>query len=452
MSHSLRIFSCALLLAAPSFAQDASAILVPNGFGIADITPDGKTVVGFGTGGAYYWRWQEDPAPTFIGGDNAIAISDDGSVIAGNMTDPQTGFMEAAIWTAADGWETLGGVGPGCDFFVSTAFDLTADGSTMTGLGWNGCSAVGFMWTEAGGMQALESLANGNCRSSAIAGDGSIMGGFAQGSFDRTPATWSPDLSGEVFNVNAVGEINAINADGSTLLGQWNGSAFYTVDGDLFPIGNLNGPGWTGIAEGAAANLSRIVGFDIQGTGREAWTWTPGGGIESLLTTLTNLGVPSLPPTLQAGVGISADGTVLIGNNFFECWIVTLPPITGWNQYGVAAAAVNTMDLDGGGDATLGGVFTATTSDVVGSATATFIALDSGNFPLFGGQFLLDPLKLVNPVLIQAAAGGTTTNVIPLPSDVSLAGVSVFFQSIAEDGGQPFGFALSNGLELNLGL
>jgi len=452
MSSYLRTLTCALLFAAPSFSQDASYTALPAGIGVNDITPDGRIVVGAGNGQAHYWRWQEDPAPTFIGSGTAAAISDDGTVIAGTITDSITGVQEAARWTATGGWQLLGGVGPACDSFWSSSFDMSADGSTIVGLGWNGCSAVGFLWTESGGMQTLEVLANGSNRASAIAGNGSILGGFAQGSFSRTPATWQPDLTGQVYDIDALGEVHGISADGSTVLGEWNGSAFYTVDDDLFPIGNLNGPGWTGIAQAAAENLSRVVGFDILGTSREAWTWTPSGGIQSLLATLTTLGVPGLPGSLHAAVDTSADGTVVIGNNFFTSWIVTLPPITGWNQYGVGAAAVNAMDLDGGGDATLGGVFTATTSDVVGSATATFIALDSGNFPLFGGQFLLDPLKLVNPVLIEATAGGATTSVIPLPNDVSLAGVSVFFQSLAEDGGQPFGFAFSNGLELTLGV
>ena len=447
----LVLAAAACLLSDLGEAQGAAYIPIPGGGNCADVTPDGKIVVGDGpVGGAFYWRWQTDPAPTFIGGLSGTGISDDGSVITGNMSDPGTGAQVAGVWTQATGWVPLGGINGSCGS-ISSGYDVSADGTKIVGLGWDGCSAHGFYWTETGGMQALELLAFGTNRASVIAGDGSVIGGFAQGSQNRTPATWLPDLSGQVFQVDAIGEIHGVNGDGTTFFGEWNDSAFYTEGETIVPLGNLNGLGWTGIATGGSESLGRIVGFDISGLSREAWTWTPADGMVSLHTTLSNLGVQGLPGGLFALRRSSADGTVLVGNNTFQGWIVTLPPFTGWNQYGVGAAAANNLDLDGSGDATVGGTFFATTSGVVGSATATFISLDGGNLPLLGGRFLLDALKLVNPVLVEATAAGSSTNTIPIPNDPALAGVSVFFQSLAEDGGQPLGFAFSNGLELTLG-
>ena len=57
-------------------AQQATFTMVPNAYALMDVTPDGTTVVGNMNGGdAFYWRWQQDPAPTTIGQAWAVAIS-----------------------------------------------------------------------------------------------------------------------------------------------------------------------------------------------------------------------------------------------------------------------------------------------------------------------------------------------------------------------------------------
>ncbi len=104
---------------------------------------------------------------------------------------------------------------------------FSGDGSTVVGLSWDGCSGRGFVWTEATGMLELQNLANGNNRASVISADGTIIGGFAQGSFDRTPAVWSNDTSGVLLdppNGDAQGEIHGIRDDGSVLLGEFTDS------------------------------------------------------------------------------------------------------------------------------------------------------------------------------------------------------------------------------------
>lgn len=426
---------------------------IPNGINGADVTPDGKIVVGGGPQGAFYWRWQTDPTPTLIGAGNAVAVSDDGSVIAGNITSSVTGQEVAAIWTQADGWTELGGLpSGGCDAFLSAAYDISADGKAVVGLGWEGCSGRAFLWTEEDGMQLLEFMGLGSNRANVISGDGKTVGGFVQGTGSRTPAVWNADtLTGTVFDLDAVGEARGVDGYGSVTMGDVNENAYYNSDDAGFVnLGTLNDD-WVGATTGVSENRERFVGFDYIGLSREAWTYTESGGMRSLYETLDQAGVQGLPAKLEVCRKVSADGTVIVGNNVVSAWIVTLPPIVGWNQYGIGGAAANTLDLDGGGDDFVGGTFQATTTNAVGSATATFISLDSGNLPFLGGAFLLDALKLVNPVLIEATTGGSSTNVIPIPNDPALAGISVFFQSMAEDGGQPFGFAFSNGLELTLG-
>src|SRR5262245_36911532 len=131
-----------------------------------DVTPDGAVVVGWMPSGGWYWRWQLDPAPVEIGGLGAVAVSDDGTVIAGNINDAVSGEQVAARWTAETGWVGLGGF-DSCGS-KTTAYDITGDGKQIVGLAWVNCKARGFRWTEGVGMELLENLASGNNRCSTI--------------------------------------------------------------------------------------------------------------------------------------------------------------------------------------------------------------------------------------------------------------------------------------------
>ena len=128
--------TAALVLGGTSIAQSFTQ-LPADIYGCQDITPDGEIIVGSGTGGAYYWRWQTDPAPTYIGGKGAVAVSDDGSVIAGSITDPTgaTSKTVAARWTQATGWVPLGAEGSlaSCGSSYSSTWDMNADGSIIVG-------------------------------------------------------------------------------------------------------------------------------------------------------------------------------------------------------------------------------------------------------------------------------------------------------------------------------
>ena len=144
------------------------------------------------------------------------------------MYDPVSGNKQmAARWTQATGWVPLGGLGSGCDFFISNSYDMNADGTQIVGLSWNGCSGQGFVWEQGGTpteMKGLEHLWNGNNRASAISADGTVAVGFAQGNFSRTPASWNTsDQLGVVPDPDDVGEYFGLTDDGSILLGGRNG-------------------------------------------------------------------------------------------------------------------------------------------------------------------------------------------------------------------------------------
>jgi uncharacterized membrane protein len=163
---------------------------------------------------------------------------------------------------------------------LSTAYDISADGSQIVGLVWQGCSARGFRWTATGGMQQFQNLANGNNRASVMSADGSVIGGFAQGSFDRTPALWASDTTGAVWDINTLGEVQGLNNSGSISLGTryFSGStysAFMNSAGTgLVNLGTLQ-PNWAASAYDISEDGQTIGGFDYSGVARRAWVWAP---------------------------------------------------------------------------------------------------------------------------------------------------------------------------------
>jgi hypothetical protein len=121
----------------------------------------------------------------------------------------------------------------------------------------------------------------------------------------------------------------------------------------------------------------------------------------------------------------------------------------GWSTYGVGVSPVNVLDLSGDGSTSIGGVFLAVTSGVTGSATATGISLGEAALPLFGGVALISPVTLIT-VVVTVPVGGTATQPVPIPPQVSLIGVDTYFQSAADDGTMPAGIALSNGMKVTI--
>ncbi len=326
--------ACALLFAAPAAIADTVTFqLIPDAASADDMSPDGRFIVGTATfasgGGAYRYDSYDQvfvhlPAP----GRRAVAVSDDGSVVLGDMADPETGNDVAAIWRASTNtWESLGYF-PGTPDLcggLSGAYDLSADGRVAVGLGWmNGCHGRAFRWTAETGMVALQNLANGANRASVVSANGSLIAGFAQGSFDRTPAIWGATGPGQLLdppNGNAQGEIFGMNPAGTILLGTWNGKATKWTNGNAVrtTIGAGSAlPGWTGIPTGIA-NTGTIVGFDFIGGNRRAWLQPNGtGSIVALETYITTNGgtIPDELP-LQVCQAISADGSRIIGHGLF---------------------------------------------------------------------------------------------------------------------------------------
>jgi len=328
-------------------AQTVTFELIPDTISANDMSPNGRYIVGntFNSG-PYLLDWETQtktilPAP----GVDAVAVSDDGTTVLGTITDPDTGAYVAAIWTAADGWVSLGYLPDAAPCGLSTAYELSADGTVATGLAWDGCNALGFIWTEATGMVPLEELANGVNRASVVSADGSLIGGFAQGSFSRTPVFWLDTTEGTLLDPpdgDHVGEIHGISDAGTLLLGTWRpasdprGLATSWTYPDLVPkqLGAGSAlPGWEGIPMDISDDET-IVGFDIISTIRRAWIMPQGDApLLGLETWVTDHGgfIPD-GMTLAVCQAISTDGSAIIGHGFpFEAWRLTIVAACPWD-------------------------------------------------------------------------------------------------------------------------
>jgi uncharacterized membrane protein len=471
--------SSALLLGGTAAAQ--SYTVVPGAYSCSDVTPDGELVVGSGSGGAYYWRWRTDPAPTYVGGSTATGVSNDGTVITGNMKDPATNKQVAGRWTQATGWVPLGALNGSCGS-ISSAYGIDGSGNKLVGLGWNSCSGQGYLYTEGGTpnpMQGLEMLWNGNNRTSAISDDGTVAAGFAQGNFNRTPAWWKTDtLLGTVPDPDDVGEYYGVSADGSVLLGGRNGDGFYetwdAAQSTYVPtvIGGLN-PGWGTAPNGISDSGGTIIGFDFQGLGTEAWVWNSISGIVGLQARLTSLGVANVP-YMGFCQAISKDGKVVVGGTSFgDAWIAEIPPGPIATPYGCGFNNPPESLTHTAGASSIGSQIQLGVDDPTGSMVApafgfvSYSVQPAPNFPcgvplpgfaMFGPVAdLLISVAAPNPILTQISPALWTTPTQPvtvnlaIPFDLNLFGVDLYAQG-ALFSPSTSKIGLTNGMRITIGL
>jgi hypothetical protein len=369
MTHQHARTAVALLSLSGSVALAGDVVtfeFIPLASSANDMSPDGHFVVGgrdingdFIPDGAYLWdRVTGVMTDITTGGiatgvDNAIAVSADGTVVIGNIPDPEgIGSNVMGRWTAATGWQSLGHLpDAGACPSRSSGYEVSDDGSTVVGLSWDGCIAIAVTWTEAEGMVALEAPLNRRCRASVVSADGTFAAGFCQGNFSRTPVAWDT-LTGIATPLDptgdAQGEWLGMSDDGSVLLGTlftgaadgWFDAVKWTAAGGVEMIGNGSViGGWAGDPTDIADD-GTIVGFDILVGLRRAWIQPGGVGDMQILKDWAIAHGAVIPSglSLEVAQAISADGRTIIGHGFGTgAWIITITPdcIADWNADGV---------------------------------------------------------------------------------------------------------------------
>lgn len=338
---------------------------IPGAISANDISPDGRYIVGetdlngdFFADGTYLWDTQTDTM-TILPEEavTAVAVSDDGTTVLGDIVDPEIQDPElgvrAAIWHASTGWQSIGYLpNAGECPSRSNGYELSADGTVAVGLSWYGCDGRGFRWTQATGMVELQSLALGGNRASVLSADGNLIGGFAQGTASRTPSYWNAAGPGQPLdaNFNARGEVMGMRDDGQIMLGTWattesdNRAVKWTNTGstwqrEMLGTGSMQAA-WVGVPMDIADN-GNIVGFDIRLGNRIAWILI--GGVPPyqnfknyLIAHGATIGPSEILRVCQA---TSSNGRYVIGHGNGAGWRATLDLLGDMNCDGVANLA-----------------------------------------------------------------------------------------------------------------
>jgi hypothetical protein len=301
-----------------------------------DVTPDGSVALledlGSRFGDLYFYNTATGSLTrrTNIGDpafDLATAISQDLRIAAfrGDR-------IQAEVFN--DGrWSKLGGPFPkGCGANLSSGWDISADGSVVVGMAWNGCDTQAIRWSRPLGFSLLQLLGSSptgglpSNRASVVSDDGQIAGGWAETDLvDRAPAVWHADGSGFMLPLfpggfaDAPGEVLSISTDGSMVAGTWGFEGFtWTAAQGTTTLGRLPGtsPSDPIYPNAIAADGQLVFGgvgspfFSIP----KAFVWTASGGMKKLADVLAANGIV-LPGDyrLTSVLGASADGTVVLG-------------------------------------------------------------------------------------------------------------------------------------------
>jgi uncharacterized membrane protein len=300
-----------------------------------DITPDGRTAL-FGDISTLDGRlWFVDTVKDVT--ENRTNVGDPLRTMATGIS--QTGAVSAlhgepvraGVWTAATGWADLPTPHAAwCGEDIGGAWDISADGTVVVGVTWNGCSVEAFRSTESG-MTRLAVLgerdgavAPPDNRATVVSDDGSTVAGFAMTAIvDRAPAVWTANGNGSLLERvadDSPGEVLSINANGSVLAGLdgndgvvWSGTTKMTIPrfDTLLPFD----PVFPNAMNAAGTVIFGGQGSAFFGT-PEAFIWSEASGVRRIsdLALAAGLEIPA-GVYLMNITGASADGTVLIGTS-----------------------------------------------------------------------------------------------------------------------------------------
>jgi uncharacterized membrane protein len=169
----------------------------------------------------------------------------------------------------------------------------------------------GYLWTEAGGLQAMPGTGNLNAYPIpyGVSGDGSAVAGTAILAPDRIFAFhWTPENGYETWTPEPGGSYaNALSADGFTVVGIQDGRPFSWTSRDGLAYLHGSGAGFAENAHDVSADGSVIVGtLTGSGSGSQACRWMNGQVIP--------LGF--LPgATASEALGVSDDGSTVVGRS-----------------------------------------------------------------------------------------------------------------------------------------
>ena len=185
------------------------------------VSSDGIYVSGIHFGGGTKHLWTAFGQTYDFPGD-AQSVSDNG-LVAGSFTveseeGEETSF--AGIWNKdTQQWQFLG-MNPEVPEitmeYYNDGYGISADGSIVVGMQWYAnWDVVAFKWTQNDGYEMIGADIDGNSRANGISADGSVIYGWGEPTWSRTPVIWYQGQTsslttrvGEAFGASANGVCN----------------------------------------------------------------------------------------------------------------------------------------------------------------------------------------------------------------------------------------------------
>jgi uncharacterized membrane protein len=283
---------------------------------------------------------------------HGVSVSSNGSVVVGYATG--TADPQIFLWTAAGGLQGTG-VEPTEPSFETHIVKVSGDGSTIIGQGSvDGSTTQAYRWSTTTGAQLFVNAPGGveNATLRDVNFDGSVIVGSAPVGAFRWHATSGLELLRDTSGAYVTMYPEHVSNDGATVFGSYvevenGGSEVITgykrfKDGvvETFPMGTDS---QYVVFQDMSADGSVAVGARIgePGIGIEAVVWDAVHGVRSLADILAAHGVSTNGTYLYDAMGVSADGTTIVGlenPNTGVAWMVTIPEPA--SALGIAAGGV----------------------------------------------------------------------------------------------------------------
>lgn len=378
MQRKYTLAAAAIALAAASLPLHAQVTFTGLGTAVSNITvtdvsKDGSALVGYAGFPAttYIWTttsmtWTAVPAAAGI---YDFDISNGGQYLSATLPDPGNGNLDTAarLDVGTGVWTFLPGLGGSSGSSLSSAYDMSEDGSVVVGLGWITANrAHAFRWDSNTGVTTDLGALAGNLSSSrpnAVSPDGVAAAGWDE---DDVTGQWraarwvglTENLLGCLDPndpINGPSEGYAVSSNGQFVAGEsatglytpsyWpelHGFRWDAVNG-LIDIGTspVDIFGWgthhtfpTAISDDGRTIVgsSGVVAFG-PGASLPVFIWREGSGLMELGAFLTAMGVPEGSTWIFEDItGMSADGRVLAGYGYNpsfqrEAFRIELPAI-----------------------------------------------------------------------------------------------------------------------------
>ena len=346
--------AAALVLAAGSAVAQPTIEFLPSGYLVSDLSQDGSVAAGNQVNDGSYetFRWDAETSAVRLGrgsvatigvGGGSPDVSYDGSFISASILSSDNN-LTLGIWSAVDGWHEamppIPSGGGSVDQAYGSAWGLSGDGITLTGYYYFGTPfrAVPCTWSIGGGIVQLQHTMGQNSRVNAANYDGTVVAGWDDRGGPWYPVVWRDGVRSDLTGPDSMGRAEAINADGSIIVGtaydpaiitrvptiwRWNGASYDIQRLNYLP-GTVIGSGqayFTSVSDDGQIAVGSNIYTMNPGGNRAGIIWTPETGVMKDSDYLASLGLlDQLPPTfvLRELSAVSPDGSTIAGIGLYS--------------------------------------------------------------------------------------------------------------------------------------